>query len=175
MSTQPPSKQTAHGGDTLAFEHISEFELGDGLALGDARYFTPDFDDTRRGKLPLNHVLEVRPGPWHAFEVLDSGGQPGFVLLCHEDELSEADMPAFDQAESPGLLVVDSDRMVAIDATVREQPEVASAVTQVDAQTLPVTVAGNGVATAVPRPGRYPVFTSIGHPRTVVFVSFEQD
>ena len=159
----------------LSFEHVSEFELGEGLVLADVRYFAADFDDTRRGKLPLNHVIEVRPGPWHAFEVSDPGGQPGFLLLCHEDELAEEDMPAFDQAESPGFLVVDSDRVIAIDATVREQPAIASAVAQVDAQTLPVTVAGNGMVGVVHRPGCYPVFTSLERPRTVVFVSFEQD
>lgn len=167
MSAPPPP--------SLAFEHVADFQLGDRLVLADPSFVGSPLASVRRARIPLSHTLDVRPGEWHAFTAGQDPDQPEFLLLCHAAELGEGAMPDFDQAESPGFLAVDADRLLAIDASLRDQPEVLVAVETVDPHDLPVTVAEAGVACRVEAAGVYPVFVSPQPPRTVVFVSFQRD
>jgi hypothetical protein len=154
---------------------VADFELGDRIVLADPSFVSSALADAQRAKIPLSHTLEVRSGPWHAFTAGADPEHAEFLLLCHASELGDGELPDFDQAESPGFLVVDADRLLAIDAALRDEPQIQIALEEVDAQDLPVTVADAGVACRVEAPGVYPVFTSRSAARTVVFVSFQRD
>lgn len=161
----------------LAFEHVADFQLGDQLVLADPEYAGSGLAAVKRANVPLSHTLDVQSGEWHAFTARaePSGSRVDFLLLCHREQLGDGEMPAFDQAESPGYLVVDADRLLAIDASLRDRPEIRLAVDEVEAARLPVTIAEAGVACRVDAPGVYPVFVSRERLHTVVFVSFERD
>ncbi len=161
--------------ETLHFEHVSEFELGPKLAVGDPAYLGSGLTGTVRGKVELSRTIDVLPGGWHAFTVGAPRGPVEFLLLCHVTQLIDDPLPDFDQAESPGMLPLDGDRILALDAQLRDRSEVFAAIAEVDAEALPVTVAHAGVACQIPRPGLYPLFVSRERPRSVVFVAFSGD
>ena len=155
----------------LVFEHLGPLEMGDRMVVADAACLSPRFEGLGRGALKLQMVLPVVPGQWEALVArsrLQPEGPPSLILLCHESELETAG--TFDDATSPGLVSVDSGRLMLGHAGLRDDPNLQVQLPLIPPEELPGVVLEAGAAVDVVIPGPLSVFTSTRRPATVVFV-----
>ena len=170
----------------LIFEHVGSMECDERLLLCDVEYFDPRFAGMRRGQVALNLELEVAPGTWQVLLVRDppthadkQPGEPRFVLLTHSAELD--DRTPLDQAEAIGLLRVDSGRITALDADLRELEVIATALVEAPREQVPcmLTAPGDNVARGalldIDLGGNFELYAGPGRPHASLFLALSQD
>lgn len=132
--------------DELLFAHLGSLRCDGRLLLCDVEYFDPKYAGMARAKVGLDAELEVRPGLWEVMLVREPAGELRFVLLAHEQEL-ETSAP-LDEAEAVALLRVDSGRITAVDASLRDDETIATALIEAPREQVPCMLTAPGHAEA---------------------------
>ena len=175
------------GGGELVFEHVGTMVCRERLLLCDVEYFDPRFAGMRRGKVELGVELEVMPGPWQVLLVRDPSAKDEdereaelrFVLLAHDDELD--DHTPLDQAEAVALVRVDSGRITVVDAELREDEVIATALVEAPREQVPclLTAPGDtdprGALLDIDLGGVFELYAGLGRPRSSLFLTLAQD
>lgn len=174
----------------LEFEHVGTMVCGERLLICDVEYLPPRFAGTTQGKVSLDVDVEIVPGTWQVLLAFDpdaeadedgDGPSPRFVLLTHDAEL-ETPAP-LDQAEAVALLRVDSGRLTALDAELRDDPDIQTAVLeapreQVPCMLTPLAEPGDtraqeprGTLIDLDVAGVFELYAPPGRPRTALFLA----
>ncbi len=170
------------GGD-LEFEHVGTMVCGERLLICDVEYLPPRFAGATQGKVGLDAQLEVRPGTWQVLLAYDPDDpdpdpSPRFVLLTHDAEL-ETEGP-LDQAEAVALLRVDSGRIAALDAELRDDEDIQTAVREAPREQVPCMLtpldprdrgAPRGALLDIDAGGVFELYAPPGRPRTALFLA----
>jgi hypothetical protein len=167
----------------LEFEHVGTMRCAERLLIADVEYAPPRFAGAMQGKVSLAAVVAVVPGLWQVLVALERG-EPRFLILSHDREL---DNPApLDQAEAIALIRVDSGRITVLDAELRDDPDIQTALLEAPREQVPCMLrpppppAGSG---ADPRGalldidagGVFELYAGPGHPRTAMFLAITND
>ena len=162
-------------GRELKFEHVGEFQLEHDLVIADPHYLSSSFAAMQANGVRMSVSAKVIPGTWHIL-VVHEAQRPehtDFLILCHDDELAATD-PMMD-AEAIGMLRIDSGKVVALDAELRDQLDIQQAVEEADPTTLPGTVVDRGATAALEPRSIYTVYASTQRPRSSIFLAAEGD
>lgn len=163
----------------LVFDHVGSFHCAGQLVICDVAWLDPRFAGMRRGSVRLDLELELAPGGWQAL-VAREAGKPEihFVVLSHDDEL---DQPTeLDQAESIGLIAIESGRIAALTPELRADERVRTTSLATEREDLPAMIrapdAGpdeepGGALFDVDTAGVFAVYAAPGQPRTAVFLA----
>ena len=171
-------------GGELAFEHLGSMRCEGRLLLCDVQYFDPNFAGMRRGAVGLDAELEVMAGNWQVLLVrdpeVDADDSPmRFVLLAHEDEL-ETPTP-LDQAEAIALVRVDSGRITTVDAELRDNEVIATALVEAPREQVPCMLTAPGEREArgalidIDLGGVFELYAGPGSPRSSLFLALTSD
>lgn len=163
----------------LVFEHVGSFHCAGRLLLCDVEWLDPRFAGMQRGSIHLDLELAVAPGGWQALVAREAGKDTvHFVVLSHDDEL---DQPTpLDQAESIGLLQIESGRIAALAPELRADERVRTTLLATEREQLPAMVRGpdreaseepEGALVDVDTAGVFAVYAPPGLPRTAVFLA----
>lgn len=165
-------------GGELSFEHVGTLQCEGKLLLCDVEYFDPKFAGMRRGKVELCPELELMPGAWQVLIVreADPAGELRFVLLAHDEELGEGAEPLA-EAEALALVRIDSGRITALDAELREDEVIATALIEAPREQVPcmLTAPGDeharGVLLDVDVGGVFELYAGVTRPRSSLFLA----
>ncbi len=162
----------------LVFDHVGSFHSEGRLLLCDVEWLDPRFTGMQRGSLRMDLELAIKPGGWQALVAREAGKDTvHFVVLSHDDELEQ---PAeLDQAESIGLLRIDSGRIAALTPELRADERVRTTLLATERDELPAMIRApereqdepGGALFDVDTAGVFAVFAPPGVPRTAVFLA----
>ncbi|MFV8750329.1 hypothetical protein ACNOYE_07245 [Nannocystaceae bacterium ST9] len=162
----------------LVFDHVGSFHCEGKLILCDVEWLDPRLAGMQRGNLRLDLELDVVPGGWQALVAREAGKDAiHFVVLSHDDELDEP--TPLDQAESIGLLRIDSGRIAALVPELRADERVRTTALATEREDLPAMIRmperehdePGGALFDVDTAGVFAVYAPPGVPRTALFLA----
>lgn len=163
----------------LVFDHVGSFQCAGRLVICDVEWLDPRFAGMRRGNVGLHLALEVEPGGWQALVAHEAGKSAiHFIVLSHDDELEQP--TELDQAESIGLIPIDSGRIAALSPELRADERVRTTCLATEREDLPAMIRApdaapdeepGGALFDVDTAGLFAVYAPTGQPRRAVFLA----
>ena len=161
--------------EILDFEHLGSFSVDNEIVVADPCYVESRFSGLRNGLLPVCQGLPVSSGEWQAFAVRSDDDEDAidFLLACHNDEL-ETEIP-FGDVECLGVISVDTGRIAIVDAGHRDEESLQLAAAWDASAAGPCVLDGFGAIAQLPAKGVFPIYTSRGPVKRMLFVAFARD